>query len=35
MGLRNVQPRRRSREVELLGDSDKKFQTSIFHRSLI
>jgi hypothetical protein len=32
MGLRNAQPRRRSREVEFLGDRDKKFQTSIFHR---
>jgi hypothetical protein len=35
VGLRNAQPGRCSREVELLGDRDKKFQTSIFHRSLI
>lgn len=31
IGLRNAQPHRRSREVEFLGDRDKKFQTSIFH----
>jgi hypothetical protein len=33
--LRNAQPHRRSREVELLGDRDKQFQTSIFHRCVI
>jgi hypothetical protein len=35
MGLCNAQPHRRSREVELLGDRDKKFQMSMFHRCLI
>src|SRR5262245_66387686 len=35
IGLRNAQPRRRSREVEFLGDCDKKFQTSIFHGLVI
>lgn len=35
VGLRNAQPHRRSREVELLGDRDKEFQMSIFHRCLI
>jgi hypothetical protein len=33
--LCNAQPRRRSREVQLLGDRDKEFQMSIFHRPLI
>jgi hypothetical protein len=35
MGLCNAQPHRRSREMELLGDRDKKFQMSIFHHGLI
>jgi Tripartite tricarboxylate transporter family receptor len=35
MGLCNAQPYRRSREVELLGDRDKKIQMSKFHRCLI
>jgi hypothetical protein len=34
IGLRNAQPHRRPREVEFLGDRDKKFQTSIFHAVL-
>ena len=35
MGLCNAQPNRRSREMEFLGDRDKKFQMSIFHYCLI
>jgi len=35
IGLRNTQPRRRSCEVELLGDRDKQFQASIFHGCFI
>jgi hypothetical protein len=35
MRLCNAQPHRRSREVELLGDRDKKIQMSEFHRCLI
>jgi len=35
IGLRNPQPHRRSREMELLGDCDKQFQPSIFHRCVI
>jgi hypothetical protein len=35
MGLCNAQPYRRSREVELLGNRDKIFQSSIFHRRVI
>jgi hypothetical protein len=35
MGLCNAQPQRRSSEMELLGDRDKKSQMSIFHYALI
>jgi hypothetical protein len=33
--LRDTQPCRRARKVKLLGDRDKEFQPSVFHRRLI
>jgi hypothetical protein len=35
VGLRNTQPRRCASKVKLLGDRDKEFQLSVFHRGLI